>query len=189
MNSYRRRLKIKRILLKTIFRKYNGFQRAKFLSEFFHKMGSGVAIYTDDFGFEPYLIDIEDNVTIAAQAMLITHDASCYNVRRFLNTNKNLTKLDTIKLRENCFIGARSIIMPGVTIGKNSIVAAGAVVSHDIPDNTVVGGVPAKTICNISNFSEKLIEINKNYTWENDYTELSMELQKQYFWREECTKE
>lgn len=181
--NYKKRLKIKRILLKTIFRKYNGFKRAQYLKEFFYYVGENVAIYTDDFGFEPYLVYIDDDVTIASQAMLITHDASCYNIRRFLATDKKLTKLGSIILERNCFIGARAIIMPGVTVGKNSIVAAGAIVTKDIPENTVVGGNPAKVICTVNEFAMKMERINERYTWDNDYTESSMELQKKYFWK------
>ena len=51
-----------------------------------------------------------------------------------------------IEIGNNCFIGARCIIMPGVTIGKHSVVAAGSVVTKDGPPDTMVGGVPAKII-------------------------------------------
>lgn len=51
-----------------------------------------------------------------------------------------------VVLERNVWIGANATILPGVTIGENSIVAAGAVVTKDVPANTIVGGVPAKTI-------------------------------------------
>lgn len=51
-----------------------------------------------------------------------------------------------IHIKKNAWIGAGAIILPGVTIGENSIVAAGAVVSTSVPDNTIVGGIPAKMI-------------------------------------------
>lgn len=54
-------------------------------------------------------------------------------------------KVDT-RIGENCFIGAHSIILPGVTIGDQSIVAAGSVVNRDVPPNSIVGGNPAKVI-------------------------------------------
>ena len=47
---------------------------------------------------------------------------------------------------KNAWIGAGATILPGVTIGENAVVAAGAVVSKDVPANTIVGGVPAKGI-------------------------------------------
>ena len=54
-----------------------------------------------------------------------------------------------IVIKRNAWIGAGATILPGVTIGENSIVAAGAVVSKNVPSNTIVGGVPAKHIKNI----------------------------------------
>ena len=50
---------------------------------------------------------------------------------------------------DDVWIGANAVILPGVTIGRHSVVAAGAVVTADVPDNTVVGGVPAKAIKNL----------------------------------------
>lgn len=55
-----------------------------------------------------------------------------------------------IQVGKNVWIGSNSTILPGVTIGDNAIVAAGAVVAKDVPANTIVGGVPAKVIREIS---------------------------------------
>ncbi|MSE09620.1 hypothetical protein GKC33_13385, partial [Lactobacillus salivarius] len=51
-----------------------------------------------------------------------------------------------ITVKDNVWIGGNVVILPGVTIGKNSIVAAGAVVTKDVPDNVIVGGNPARVI-------------------------------------------
>jgi len=51
-----------------------------------------------------------------------------------------------VLLHEGCWIGAGAVILPGVTIGRNSVVAANAVVTHDVPERTVVAGVPARII-------------------------------------------
>ncbi|MCD7909374.1 MAG: sugar O-acetyltransferase, partial [Clostridium sp.] len=51
-----------------------------------------------------------------------------------------------IHIRKNAWIGAGATILQGVTVGKSAIVAAGAVVTQDVPDNTIVGGIPAKVI-------------------------------------------
>jgi acetyltransferase-like isoleucine patch superfamily enzyme len=51
-----------------------------------------------------------------------------------------------IHIKKNAWIGAGAIILPGVTVGENAVVAAGAVVSKDVPDDAVVGGIPAKTV-------------------------------------------
>jgi len=95
-----------------------------------------------------WLIEIGYDVTIAPYVYLLAHDAS---------TNKHLkyTKLGRIVLEDHCFIGARSIIMPGVIVGKNAIVAAGSVVVKNVEPNTVVGGNPAKYICSLEEFITK----------------------------------
>lgn len=50
------------------------------------------------------------------------------------------------RVEENCFIGARALVMPGITIGRNSIVAAGAIVTKDVPPFCIVAGNPAKIV-------------------------------------------
>jgi carbonic anhydrase/acetyltransferase-like protein (isoleucine patch superfamily) len=57
-----------------------------------------------------------------------------------------------ITIEDNVFVGIRSIIMPGVTIGTGSIVATGSLVTKDVPPHTVVGGVPAKVICSVDDY-------------------------------------
>jgi nodulation protein L len=54
-----------------------------------------------------------------------------------------------VRLKRNCWIGAGATILPGITVGENAVVAAGAVVTKDVEDNTVVGGYPAKIIKHI----------------------------------------
>ncbi|WP_281251628.1 acyltransferase [Erythrobacter donghaensis] len=71
--------------------------------------------------------------TIAFGVTILSHD-TC-----------RLIKVDT-RIGANCFIGAHSIILPGVTIGDQSIVAAGSVVNRDVPPNSIVAGNPAKVI-------------------------------------------
>ncbi|WP_309412347.1 sugar O-acetyltransferase [Brevibacillus laterosporus] len=64
---------------------------------------------------------------------------------------RNIAYPSPVKLGENVWIGSNSTILPGVTIGDNSVVAAGAVVTKDVPENTVVAGVPAKVVKKINN--------------------------------------
>lgn len=55
-------------------------------------------------------------------------------------------ELKPVLIRKNAWIGAKATILPGVIIGENAVVAAGAVVTSDVPKNSVVAGVPAKVI-------------------------------------------
>jgi acetyltransferase-like isoleucine patch superfamily enzyme len=64
---------------------------------------------------------------------------------------RNVTYPSPVIIGENVWIGSNVTILPGVTIGDNSVVAAGAVVPKDVPENTVVAGVPAKELKKIIN--------------------------------------
>lgn len=88
-------------------------------------------------------ITIEDEVLIGPKVNLITENHPIDTKdRRALITKP-------ILIKKRVWIGAGTTILPGVTIGENSIIAAGAVVSKDVPDNVIVGGIPAKMIRNI----------------------------------------
>lgn len=65
-----------------------------------------------------------------------------------------------VVIEDWCYIGAHSQIMPGVTIGEGSLVAAGSVVTKSIPPHSVVGGNPAKVLCTINDYLERNIEYN-----------------------------
>ena len=83
-------------------------------------------------------ITIEDDVLIGPKVSLITENHP-------LNPEERKGLIGKpILIKKNAWIGANATILPGVTIGKNAVVAAGAVVSKDVPDNTIVGGIPAK---------------------------------------------
>lgn len=64
----------------------------------------------------------------------------------FINSGVMLTDLGGISLADDVLVGPNATILPGVTVGKNAIVAAGAVVTKDVPANTVVAGIPARVI-------------------------------------------
>jgi acetyltransferase-like isoleucine patch superfamily enzyme len=85
-------------------------------------------------------ITIEDGVLIGPRVNLVTENHSLDPDQR----SALLTR--PIRIKQKAWIGAGATILPGVTIGRNAVVAAGAVVSKDVPDNTIVGGVPAKFI-------------------------------------------
>ena len=107
------------------------------------KIGKNVFINFDCVFLDLGGITIEDNVMIAPKVSLLSEGHP---------TNPNYRQslvLGQIHLKKNAWIGAGATILPGVTIGENAVVAAGAVVSKVVPSNTVVGGIPAKQIKSI----------------------------------------
>lgn len=95
-----------------------------------------------------WLIEIGDNVTIAPRAHILCHDAS---TKGFLG----YTKIGRVNIGSNVFIGAESVILPGVSIGSNVILGANSTVTHDIPDNSVAVGSPARVISSLEEYLQK----------------------------------
>lgn len=93
-------------------------------------------------------VSIGENSFIGANAKILDTDFhSLSHTDRHMHGDNNIQS-KKIKISDNCFIGTEAIILKGVTIGCNSIVAAGSVVTIDIPSNEIWGGVPAKFLKN-----------------------------------------
>ena len=110
------------------------------------------------------LLTIEQGVTVSRNVTLLVHDYSISTI--FAQNNENVTGAGIFKpivLKENCFVGAGAILLPGATVGKNSIVGAGSVVKGTVPDNTVVAGNPAKAIKSLQEYYEKVNEKDSDY--------------------------
>ena len=104
------------------------------------KIGKNVFINFDCVFLDLGGITIEDNVLIAPKVSLLSEGHP-------VNPNDRQSLVPgPIHIKSNAWIGAGATILPGVTIGENAVVAAGAVVSKDVAANTIVGGIPAKII-------------------------------------------
>ena len=93
-------------------------------------------------------IYIGDNV-LTGKSILITDNAHGKSESSMLDvppTLRPLSSVGPVRICDNVWIGDKASIMPGVTIGKGSVVAANSVVTHDVPPYSVVGGIPAKII-------------------------------------------
>ena len=127
------------------------------------KVGIGCsAMRKCDFGPEPYLITLHDNVRISSGVTFITHDGGTWAFRD-QEKYKSVIKYGRIEVGERTFIGANSTIMPGVTIGKRCVIGAGSVVTKSVPDGMVVCGVPAKTVMTTEEYAEKCLANTPSY--------------------------
>lgn len=95
-----------------------------------------------------WLIDIGDNVTLAPRVHILAHDAS---TKKFLG----FTRIGRVRIGSNVFVGANSIILPGIQIGDNVIIGAGTVVTKNVPAGSVVVGNPARFIKSTSIYLEE----------------------------------
>lgn len=136
---------------------------------YWRKLGAAIGdecrIYPSaSLGSEPYLVKIGNHVRINNGVIFVTHDGGLWVVRGLAKFGTisadaiNGELFGKISIGNNVHIGTNSIIMPNVHIGNNCIVGCGAVVTKNIPDNSVAVGVPAKVIETVYEYYEK----NKN---------------------------
>lgn len=93
-------------------------------------------------------IEIGNDVTLAPRVHILAHDAST-------KKHLNYTKIGNVKIGDRVFIGAGTIILPGVTIGNDVIIGAGSIVNRSIPANSLAVGNPARVVDSISSYLEK----------------------------------
>lgn len=129
------------------------------IGDYFRSQGATVGRNTRllirDLGSEPYLVTIEDEVLISDDVIVLTHDGATWVER---DLRPDIHKYGRVRICKRAFVGTRSIVMPGVTIGERAIVGANSVVTKDVPPRTVVAGVPARVICTVDEFLDKAKE-------------------------------
>ena len=129
--------------------------KKEFISGFFRRQGMNIGnncnICCDISTTEPYLITLGNNVTVVGNVTFVTHDNSISKVE------PNATDLmGRIVVGDNCFLGNRSMILYGVSLADNIIVAAGAVVTKSFYEgNVIIAGNPAKVISTIDSFRDR----------------------------------
>lgn len=124
-----------------------------------HARSKGLRIADDcrlegfpSFGSEPYLVTIGRHVAIASDVSFITHDGGTH-VFRDQERYRKVLKYGRITVKDNCVLGHRVIVLPGVTIGPNSVVAAGSVVTRNVPPDVLAAGNPAVPVMSIEAYA------------------------------------
>lgn len=111
-----------------------------------------------------WLIEIGDNVTLAPNVTILAHDAST-------KFHMGYTKIAPVKIGSRVFIGAGSIIMPGVVIGDDTIIGAGSIVTRDVPDGGVAVGSPARVISSTEEYIQKqILKMSDNNKFDESFT-------------------
>jgi maltose O-acetyltransferase len=95
-----------------------------------------------------FLISIEDNCAFGENCAILAHDAL---PKVFIKA----ARLGRVTVRQSSRIGMGTIILPGVSIGPRSIIGAGSVVTHDIPEDVVAAGNPARVICSLDEYLDR----------------------------------
>ncbi|TQS92788.1 acyltransferase [Arthrobacter sp. TS-15] len=117
-------------------------------------VGSGCRIYSCTVASEHELLTIGDRVTVSIDVLFVTHDGAGW----LANDEKGRRfRLAPIRVGNDVFIGARSIIMPGIDVGDSCIIAAGSVVTKSVPSGSIVGGNPARIIGSYDEFHTRAL--------------------------------
>src|SRR5664279_4192528 len=118
-----------------------------------HSIGEHCSIQSNVEITDPSYVRIGNNVRMSG-CTLFGHDGSVNMLNRAYGLK--LDSVGKIDIHDNVFIGHRAIVLPNVEIGPNAIVAAGAVVTKNVPPNSVVGGIPARRMCSVDELVERL---------------------------------
>lgn len=116
------------------------------------KVGQLCRLYSLNVVSEAELVELGDGVIVSGEVMFVTHDGAVFTaLERFPSVNGHYGR---IRIGNECFLGIRAIILPGVELGDNCLVAAGAVVMDSFGPNSVIAGNPAKYVCPTSIYLE-----------------------------------
>lgn len=156
-------------------------KRSKLLKKknYFYEMGENVHFQPRKLPADPKFIKFHNNIVVAAGVSFITHDVINRMLSHLSDTPEEMEPhLGCIEVCDNVFIGSGVQIMPNVRIGSNVIIAAGSIVTKDIPDGSVVAGVPAKVIGSFEDVKKKRIEECASITEKNRLKRVNIEWEK-----------
>lgn len=165
----------------------NAYKNADYIrnKHIFYHMGTGCYYHPRKLPTEPILVSMGNNVWVASGVRLITHDMSGDMLKNHPKYRNDFQKIYSpyfmgkIEIGNNVMIGADATIMYNVQVGDDCIIAAGSVVTKDIPAGSVVAGVPAKVIGTLEDFAQKRKEMLQTMPKKEDGIEGLIE----YFWR------
>lgn len=142
----------------------DGLEWAAFLRRHggFYQMGEHCSIQMNVTFTDPGYVRLGNNVRLSG-CIFFGHDGSVNMLNRAYGCK--LDKVGKVDLRDNVFVGHGAIVLPGVTIGPNAIVAAGSVVSRDVPPNSIVAGAPAKVVGNLDEYVERMKSKSEQLPW------------------------
>lgn len=126
------------------------------------RFGAECRILTRYFGSEPFLIHLGDRVTLSRDVMFINHDGATCLAR---DDRGRRQKFGRITIGSDVFVGARTMLLPGVKIGDRCVIGAGSVVTRSVPPGTVAAGNPARAICTFDELMDRMLRL---YPAQND---------------------
>ena len=140
-----------------------GIDRAKYLKKhnILYSVGDNCMIMSRRIPLYPKLISIGNNVWIASHVDFVPHDVIHRMLNNYFHEDSFQENMGCIDIKDNVFIGSNTTILQDVTIGPNTIIAAGSLVNKSLKGNGVYAGVPARMVCSFDELVEKRRESSK----------------------------
>ena len=139
---------LERVLIKLHLKKPIDYNSIEYLRSRGIEIGENVHLYNTNIDFgHGFLVSIGNNVTLTG-VMVLAHDAST-------QISLGVSKVGRVRIGNNVFVGHRSIVLPGVSIGDNCVIGAGSVVSKNIPSGSIAVGNPIRIVGCYENFVKK----------------------------------
>lgn len=159
---FKRKLLLLRLMLAG-----SGYRRAEYLKKtgLFHRQGEHCFFVPYNYGTEPYLLSFGDNVFVASDVRFVNHDVTAKMFQYMEPDRKHTSRVGTIEVGSNVFIGAGATILYDVRIGDRVIVAAGALVNRDLPSGGIYAGVPARRVGSFDDYIEKSRSYSQEVPW------------------------
>jgi maltose O-acetyltransferase len=138
-----------RTMLRTLLNRIRGYPSTAWLVK--RGLTLGRDVYLGEVAFDHgflWLISIGDESVLSSDVRIIAHDGSTKQWTGYI-------RLGRVDIGRRVYVGARSVVLPGVRIGDEAIIGAGSVVTHDVPPRTVVAGNPAVPVATLDDFAAK----------------------------------
>ncbi len=129
----------------------------------FHAMGERCYIAKSANIPDPYLTSLGDNVWVTSGCQVLCHDASVIMLN--IMYRQRFDRVAPVTIGSNVFLGNNAVVLPGVEIGPGCIIGAGSVVTKSVPAGTVCAGNPARRICLLEEYVEKIRSATEGYPW------------------------
>lgn len=143
------------------------------------KVGKGSNFVSmPSFGSEPWIVSIGEHTNISSNVSFVTHDGGRWVLDHLYPSEAPFYKIGKIQVGNNCFVGMNVIIMPNVKISDNCVIGGGSIVTKNIPEGQVWAGVPAKYVCTIEEYKERMLKHKLDINWEAYWSDKEKEIRR-----------